>query len=163
MRKVRCTSSPLDLICHFSEVYDFDVNCNDCWKQFNRFIGLDCRYVVKIHGDEHSLHFLGSPGGLSHLHLSLRLEFLTALLLSPPEHTSSVPVPSIYSFDSLFADIWNHHVTRANWQRPFHRSSVTAEPVLLITFQAGTVSIKGTFSFNPEMIASILKVKKFKV
>lgn len=43
-------------------------------------------------GDEHthsSFHELsGVPGGLSHLHLSLRLEFLTSLLLSPPEHSS---------------------------------------------------------------------------
>lgn len=80
MHKVRCTSSPLDLICHFSEVYDFDVNCNDCWKQFNRFIGLDCRYVVKIHASSVDRWWTLSPlSRESRWSLALALEFASGV------------------------------------------------------------------------------------
>lgn len=43
-------------------------------------------------------------------------------------------------------------VSLTNWQRSFHRSSVTAEPVLLIRSEVGAVSIKGGFSTNTVLV-----------
>ncbi len=82
---------------------EFDVNCSKT-ELSHRTLFLACRYFVKFlvslwTGDEHSevviftffifLHVpwaLESPGGLLHLHLSLRLEFITSLLCLPRTH-----------------------------------------------------------------------------
>ncbi len=97
--------------------------------------------------------------GVSRWSLALALEFASGVLhvspLSPPNTLEAFGLTYLChqsTASTRCLQISETIVSLTNWQRSFHRSSVTAEPVLLIRSEVGTVSIKGGFSTDTVLL-----------